>query len=49
MEKEVPLLDFVEARKEGNGNKDDNCFFAMADFELCMVGQWFISIPCVTF
>lgn len=35
MEKGVPLLNFVEAWKEWDGNKDDDCFFAMADFELC--------------
>lgn len=28
------LLNFVEAWKEWDGNKDDDCFFAMADFEL---------------
>lgn len=31
----VPLLDFVEARKEGHGDEDDDCFLAVADFELC--------------
>lgn len=31
---EVPLLDFVEAREEGDGDEDDDCFFAVADFEL---------------
>ena len=31
---EVPLLDFVKAREEGNGDEDDDCFFAVADFEL---------------
>lgn len=30
----VPLLDFVEAREEGDGDEDDDCFFAVADFEL---------------
>jgi hypothetical protein len=30
----VPLLDFVEAGQEGNGDEDDNCFFAVADFDL---------------
>jgi len=30
----VPLLDFVEAGKEGHGDEDDDCFFAVADFEL---------------
>lgn len=46
MEKGLPLLNFVEAWKEWDGNKDDDCFFAMADFELCGVGQWFISLLC---
>ena len=31
---EVPLLDFVEAGEEGDGDKDHNCLFAVADFEL---------------
>jgi len=31
---EVPLLDFVEAGKEGDRDEDDDCFFAVADFEL---------------
>lgn len=31
---EVPLLDFVEAGEEGDGDEDDDCFFAVADFEL---------------
>ena len=31
---EVPLLDFVEAGEEGNGDEDHDCFFAVADFEL---------------
>jgi len=30
----VPLLDFVEAGKEGHGDEDHDCFFAVADFEL---------------
>jgi len=30
----VPLLDFVEAGKEGHGDEDDDRFFAVADFEL---------------
>jgi len=30
----VPLLDFVEAGEEGDGDEDDDCFFAVADFEL---------------
>ncbi len=31
---EVPLLDFVEAGEEGDGDEDHDCFFAVADFEL---------------
>lgn len=31
---DVPLLDFVEAREEGYGDKYHDCFFAVADFEL---------------
>lgn len=31
---EVPLLDFVEAGEEGDRDEDDNCFLAVADFEL---------------
>lgn len=30
----VPLLDFVEAGEEGDGDEDDDCFLAVADFEL---------------
>ncbi len=30
----VPLLDFVETGEEGDGDEDDDCFFAVADFEL---------------
>lgn len=30
----LPLLDFVEAGEEGDGDEDDDCFFAVADFEL---------------
>ena len=30
----IPLLDFVEAREERDGNEDDDCFFAMTDFDL---------------
>lgn len=33
----LPLLDFVEAGEEGNGDEDDDCFFAVADFELWRV------------
>ena len=32
--RDVPLLDFVEAGEEGYGDEDDDCFFAVADFEL---------------
>ena len=31
---EVPLLDFVEAGEERDGDEDDDSFFAVADFEL---------------
>lgn len=34
----VPLLHFVETWEEGNGNEDDDCFFAVADFELWVGG-----------
>lgn len=34
MGKWLPLLDFVEATEEGNGHEDDDCFFAVTDFEL---------------
>lgn len=30
----VPLLDLMEAREERDGNEDDDCFFAMTDFDL---------------
>jgi hypothetical protein len=30
----VPLLNFVEAGEEWDGDEDDDCFLAMADFEL---------------
>lgn len=33
-EGEVPLLDFVEAGQERDGDEDDDCFFPVADFEL---------------
>ena len=29
-----PLLDFVEALEKRNGDKDYDCFLAVADFEL---------------
>lgn len=31
---EIPLLDLVEAWEERDGDEDDDCFFAVADFEL---------------
>ncbi len=31
---DVPLLDFVEAGEKGNGDEYDDCFFAVADFDL---------------
>lgn len=30
----VPLLNFVEAGEERDGDEDDDCFFAVADLEL---------------
>ena len=30
----VPLLDLVEAGEERDGDEDDDCLFAVADFEL---------------
>ena len=30
----LPLLDLVEAGEERDGDEDDDCFFAVADFEL---------------
>ena len=33
-EKGVPLLNFVEALEERDGNEDDDGFLAVADFEL---------------
>ena len=30
----IPLLNFVEAGEERNGDEDDDRFLAMADFEL---------------
>ena len=30
----APLLNFVEALEEGDGDEDDDGFFAVADFEL---------------
>ena len=33
-EKSVPLLNFVEALEERDGNEDDDGFLAVADFEL---------------
>jgi len=31
---EVPFFDFLESGEEGDGDEDDDCFFAVADFEL---------------
>lgn len=31
---DVPLLDFVEAGEERDGDEDHDCLFAVADFEL---------------
>lgn len=31
---EAPLLDFVETGEEGDGDEDDDGFFAVTDFEL---------------
>lgn len=30
----VPLLDFVKAGEKRDWHEDDDCFFAMANFEL---------------
>ena len=50
------LLDFVEARKQGNRDEDDDGFFAVADFELegfrvsvagdirCVSKRWFCQL-----
>lgn len=35
----VPLLDFVEAGEERDGDEDDDCFFAVAHFELLDLGR----------
>ncbi len=31
---EIPLLDFMEAGEERDGDEDDDCFLAVADFKL---------------
>ena len=31
---EIPLLNLVKAWEERDGDEDDDCFFAVADFEL---------------
>lgn len=31
---DIPLLDLVEALEGGDGDKDDNCLLAVADFNL---------------
>lgn len=36
---EVPLLNFVEAGEERDGDEDDDCFFAVADLELFDLGE----------
>ena len=41
---ELPLLDFVEAREEGDRDEDDDCFFAVADFELWGLNRELVSI-----
>ena len=33
-EEVIPLLHFVETGKKGDRDEDDDCFFAVADFEL---------------
>ena len=33
-ETNVPLLDFVEVRKERHGDEDDDCFFTVANVKL---------------
>ena len=42
---EIPLLDFVEAGEKRDGDKDDDCFFAVADFEL-WVGEREALLVC---
>lgn len=43
----LPLLDLVEAGEEGHRNKNDDCFLAMADFELWVDQKGFVSLcPC---
>lgn len=37
---EVPLLDLVEAGEERDGDEDDDGFFAVADLELWVEGDW---------
>ena len=39
-EGEVPLLNFVEAGEERDGDEDDDCFFAVADLELFDLGEF---------
>lgn len=34
MERGLPLLDFLKAGEERDGDEDDDCFLAVADFEL---------------
>ena len=33
-EEVIPLLHFVETGKKGDRDEDDDCFFAVTDFEL---------------
>lgn len=39
----LPLLDFVEAGKERDGDEDDDCFLAVADFQLWVGERGFVS------
>ena len=36
----------MEAREEGNGDEDDDCFFAVADFDLCV---WIGGLACLPY
>lgn len=37
------MLNFVEAGEERDGDEDDDCFFAVAHFELLDLGREFVS------